>query len=674
VKAKLPKFRLPDDNFVVQDSLFSLADSSDSDFPPIYRDKAGVLAILKDPVAQQGIGLDLEFNPTSGRPSILGVSNRKATSGVPWDSSLAREVVETATRLQTPIVGHSVIGADRPILEGALGIETPLALWDDTMIRHYLCNPFLTKTPSKEEDDSDGDSGAAGYLNLWTMASLYTDLPQWKRCRGKACSGPCPLHQPFDYCAVDSWAGLESKFGTAAEMAQKGIPESLFWDLSVLTEITHKMETRGIKVDTAYVAELEKNFEAHKLEIFPLDDAGEFSPFNPRSPKQVIEYFKGKGIVLAETDKKAVKKALEKECKRRSIDFAGLAEAVELPEELDALYRLFEFKDAGKGLTSWFNERYLDKDGLIHARFLPTGTSMGRLASSRPNLQNVPARGFGSRVRKAIIPRDRSLHLVKADYSQLEFRKMLHSAGFDPRDLKSDPFAGLVDRSNGQMKPAAEFLHGAERDVAKSLVHAYDYLEGVTVLKPRDLEKRKKEIDDGALLVYRDWEYAGGLVGFTGGNLAERLFGNKTWESRKKALALQELVTAEFPMLRQLHRKIFREIEEKKGVQLQTGRFLPLDGSPEDNAKMGAAVHGQGGGAEHVIGVMLRYYQELGGVYPVLQVHDELVFEIPAEWTEQQARDFIYPMTEETHRMPGFVCPVKAKRGLNWKEMEEFSI
>jgi DNA polymerase I-like protein with 3'-5' exonuclease and polymerase domains len=139
-------------------------------------------------------------------------------------------------------------------------------------------------------------------------------------------------------------------------------------------------------------------------------------------------------------------------------------------------------------------------------------------------------------------------------------------------------------------------------------------------------------------------------------------------------LALQELVTAEFPMLRQLHRKIFREIEEKKGVQLQTGRFLPLDGSPEDNAKMGAAVHGQGGGAEHVIGVMLRYYQELGGVYPISQIHDELLFEIPAEWTEQQARDFIYPMTEETRRMPGFVCPVKAKRGLNWKEMEEFSI
>jgi DNA polymerase I-like protein with 3'-5' exonuclease and polymerase domains len=80
---------------------------------------------------------------------------------------------------------------------------------------------------------------------------------------------------------------------------------------------------------------------------------------------------------------------------------------------------LYDYKAAGKGLKAWFDDRYFHDDGLMHPRFIPTGTSMGRLSSADPNFQNIPRIGFGKRVRKAIVPRDPSLKLTKADKSQL---------------------------------------------------------------------------------------------------------------------------------------------------------------------------------------------------------------------------------------------------------------
>lgn len=681
--SRKPRFQNVDDPHLIQQNLFlppSVTEQKDF-FPRIVRDDEGIREILRHP--EDGLGLDLEFNPSTGKPSILGVSNRHVTGAVRWNAQLAREVVEVAEKAGVEIVGHSVVGADRPILEGALGIKTPLTLWDDTLIRFYLCNPDFCKTPGKDEDEDD--SGAMGFMGLWTMGSLYTDLPAWKTCRGKACEGPCPLHDAFGYCAIDSWAGLESKFGTAAEMAEKKIPESLHRDLMELSEVTYLMEKQGVKVDTDYVQNLEAIFEADKLKIFPQED-GEYVHFNPRSPAQVQAFFSKHNIDADKTDKKAVRKVLEKEIRLRKLDGAWilpdkddrdvdeiLKVAGGLPEPVASVYRLYKYKDSGKGLKSWFDDRYISNKGFTNPRFIVPGTSMGRLASSKPNYHNIPSRGFGKRVRQAIVPRDTDLTLVAADYSQLEFRRMLYSAGYDLRDLKKDPFIGLVGRSNGQMKPAAEFNHSDERFISKSIVHAFDYFEGIQVLYGKDLDRRKKEIEMGALKVYlkkydgrlkQDWEYRGGVVCFTGANLAERLYGNKTYDSRVKALALQELMVDEYPMLRDLHWKILKEIEDRKGVQLQTGRFLPLYGSPEDDAKMGAAMHGQGGGADYVQGIMLRYWREQQAV-PLLQIHDDLTWELPAAWTDKQVKDFLWLMSQDDPRMPGFSCPMKAKRGYN---------
>jgi hypothetical protein len=214
-----------------------------------------------------------------------------------------------------------------------------------------------------------------------------------------------------------------------------------------------------------------------------------------------------------------------------------------------------------------------------------------------------------------------------------------------------------------------------------------DYLEGFTVFSPSDLMRPKilKEIKMGAIRIYwkkynpeieKDWEYGGGIVGFTGGNLAQRFFGDKSPENRAKALSIQEdLYFKKFPMIRTWHRKILEESEAQGFVRFESGRFLRLYGSPRDNAKMTAAAKGQGFGADHVQAIMIAMKRNYGRV-PALQVHDSLLFGIPKCYTDKQAAEHVAPMFEESGiRFPLFKAPGSAKypggcqRGVSYGEL-----
>lgn len=183
-------------------------------------------------------------------------------------------------------------------------------------------------------------------------------------------------------------------------------------------------------------------------------------------------------------------------------------------------------------------------------------------------------------------------------------------------------------------------------------------------------------IKAGALRIYEEWQFRGGVVAFTGANLAERMFGDKSWENRKKALQIQEDVYfANFPMLRtEFHQKLTKEIDQSRMIVSKTGRFLNLYGEPEEDAKHAAAFLGQGTSADFVQEIMLDYYRAFkqGDSFslPVLQVHDELDFELPRAWSKKEYGDFVRPMIRESTRLPGFICPIKAKIGENWNEGE----
>ncbi len=645
-------------------------------YPNVVRNSPGSFVPERD-----WVSVDFEFpwgRPLS--PTITGLSSGGfAHSGYHNDRWV--KLLDDLDRGGVTWLGHNALTTEKKILEHELGREIPLDRMDDTMVAHYLCNAELCKGVSKGEEGEDGDEQefskdkrGQGHMDLWSMSSLYTELPQWKQCRGLPNEGPCPTHDPLGYNGLDALAVDTAWPRLVSEMAAKQIPWDLYERSKRLILLTDAMETQGIRADREKIAALEKEFNERKDNLFPqkwvpaYGKKGQLlknpiqvwdAPFNPRSPKAVMDWFGGRNVHLESTDKETVKQALE-----------NLSDSSD-PLVRDLLTNLFDYKDAGKGLGPWFDERYFHNDNLLHPRFIGVGgTSMGRLASSNPNFQNIPARGFGKNVRRVIIPRDPSLKLIKADKSQLELRICLWYAGVEPP--RDDAFTWLVKEGNGEFERAAELVGGGKtpRDITKSVSHGGNYGEGLKILYARDLDspRTKQLIERGALLVVRDWHYAGGVVGFTGVNLAERLFGSASWENRAKALAIQEIYFKRFRAIRSWQQRV-SEQAELGYTRTASGRYLRLLGTPEDRLKAAFAMHGQGGGAEDVIDAMLRYGAE--GFTPLIQVHDELVFECDRGWSDTKVLDFFRIFSAPSETLTDFSCPVKVSVGENWLDMTE---
>lgn len=683
------------------------------EFPPIYRTEQGFYETLKEGIETGKLGLDLEFSPTTGTPTIIGIASASSCSGLSWTDDLCRNVLQTTSKL----IAYAGLTADKPIIEKRLNIATPLSRWDDPMIKHYLCNAHMTGGSSTDEDADD--PSALGLMNLWTAASIATTLSQWKRCFngstwnnriGPDCHRPCPVHNEEAYCALDAYAGLKVDNYYDLELATKQIPTSLYTRLKDVSVYCEKMQAHGVKIDTALVATMEKQIKDKKFGLFPFEIRQKIGkkgqvlksvekvftgPFNPASPKAVIEYFGSNGIDLrdrfgkASKDKTTVRKALEKSLKKLGILYSvdnksgeltlvDLDDEYVLPEVIDNLYKVDQVSRAGKGLKSWFDARYVDDNNFVHARFNPLGTLTGRLSSSGPNFQNIPARGFGALVRRVVIPRYPDRCIIKADYSSLEFRVCLWYAGY-AGVITSTVFEELAEASQGLFQSAASRGAMTSRDVAKSVVHATNYLEGIQLKPGRELEtdKTKKAIDVGALYACDGnngrplWEFRGKIVCFTGGNLSERLFGDRSYENRAKALKIQEIYHNVYPMIRQWHMKVSAEIENSSYSRTASGRYLELNASDEDELKSAIATRGQGGGADYMQEAMLNL--DALGEIASMNIHDELTFDDkPMSWSDKQCWEFMWePMTRPSKILTGFVCPVVVKRGLNWKDTVE---
>jgi DNA polymerase I-like protein with 3'-5' exonuclease and polymerase domains len=644
-------------------------------YPELVRNDIGAF-VRKTPY----VSVDFEFNPKWPLiPTETGISAGH-TPHTAVHSAEARRVLDRLDREGVTWVGHNALTTERQILEAELGRAIPLERMEDTMILHYCANAHLCKGAAKDEDEQD--PRGQGFMDLWSMSSLYTDLPQWKRCRGSRCAGPCPVHDHLGYNGVDAYAVDVAYPSIIADLATKGVSRAYIDHVKRTVTICDKMSAKGIKVDRPLVRSLEREMFERKDKLFPSSLQPAFgkpnkkfpegrplknpvlvwdAPFNPRASAAVKEWFNSRGVNLESTEKEEIKKHWDR------------FEEDPNNEVYVWLDRLYEFKSEGKGLGPWFDDRYFHADGLMHPRFNATGTSTGRLASSNPNFQNIPARGFGKNVRRVVVPRDPSLIIAEADKSQLELRMCLYHAGMlDLLPPKEDAFTWMVKEGNGIFEMAAEMRGGGKtaRDQSKRVSHASDYGEGIKVLFGRDLDSsyNKRLIEAGALIVHRDWEFMGGVVAFTGSNLAQEFFGSTSWENRKKALEIQEAYFNRFAPIRTWQRRVSRQAQEGY-IKAPDGSYLQLHGSPEDKLKIAFAKLGQGCGATDVQESMIRYDEQ--GYTPLIQVHDSLAFEFDRTVSNDYLLQFFSIMSAESKFMPGFRCPVKVKRGDNWLDMEE---
>lgn len=537
--------------------------------PTVLRYPSAIDALEPTPY----LGWDWEWSIRTGTPTILGVSDGKTTVSVSHDAGFPRLLSLLERYPQTVLVGHNVLQADLQVA-ASLGWHINPKQVEDTIIRHWLLNLHLCKN-SKKADDGEGERRGRGWMNLWAFCSLYTDAPNWKSCTDEELcleeKRPCPEHDVWGYNGSDAYWPVVA-LPKALQLSKLRGVDKLYPLHREVSLVLAKMTQDGLRVDVPYVDDLRQEFLQRKQEYWNKETGRGLLPFNPDSPKQIQVYFKSKGIELEDTFEETI---------------AAAAETYDLPE----LDMLVEQKELGDGPDRWFAPRewsykhnewegYVDDSGYIHPSFA-FFTSSARLVSSNPNCQNISVRRaeVGSKIRRCVIAPE-GYWLYESDLSNAENRIFLHLAGYEIPNIDLHKWVrdtiGLTDDMPFAQKFAKEGK-SASREASKSLTHGADYGEGLSLISREDLRKPSmlREIAVGARVVFRDWTFLDGnreyIVSFTGANLAERAFGNRSYESRKLALEAQEKYFARFPKIRDLQRRITKQIEKERCVRPPNG-------------------------------------------------------------------------------------------------------
>ncbi len=360
-----------------------------------------------------------------------------------------------------------------------------------------------------------------------------------------------------------------------------------------LTIVLAKMEHTGVAIDCEYLKELsaymtEKLAELEDL-IYQL--AGE--PFNINSPKQVAE------ILFDKLELKTKKK------KSRSTSAEVLEELAQEYEICDYILQHRKFAKLKSTYTDVLPTLISKRDGRIHTTYNQALTVTGRLSSSNPNLQNIPIRTEeGNKIRSAFCAMDKENSLIlSADYSQIELRLLAHvsgdehlihafSTGEDIHTMTAAKVFGVdLNEVTKEMRRRAKAVnfgivygqskYGLARNLGISNNEAQEFIDKYFETYPRVKEYMNYEID---------------FVNKHG--YVETIFG------RKRYLA-SELASSNFQI---------REFAQRAAIN------QPLQGTAADLIKM----------------AMIRVDKEIEGLKSkmIMQVHDELIFEVPKDELE----------------------------------------
>ena len=400
-----------------------------------------------------------------------------------------------------------------------------------------------------------------------------------------------------------------------------------------LIPVLARMEMAGVKVDRQTLSRMSSAF-AQKMagleaEIHEL--AGR--SFNVGSPKQLGEIMFDE-LSLTLPDGKAPKKGKAGAYSTGADILEDMATIHDLPR------RILDWRQVSKLKSTYTDalQEHIDPDtGRVHTSYSIAGANTGRLASTDPNLQNIPVRSEeGRRIREAFVAEDGKL-LVSLDYSQIELRILAHIAGIE------------------ELKQA--FRDGVD-------IHALTASEmfGVPLdeMTP-DIRRQAKAINFGV------------IYGISGFGLARNLR-----IPREEAQGFIDRYFERFPGIRDYMDETIKFAKENGHVQTLFGRKIH---TPEINAKgpgAGFARRGainapiQGTAADIIRRAMIRMDDAIAGqpATMLLQVHDELIFEV-----EEGAETALIDTAREV--MEGAADPavrlsvrldVDAGRGKSWAE------
>ena len=406
---------------------------------------------------------------------------------------------------------------------------------------------------------------------------------------------------------------------------------NLFMDIEMpLIQVLADMELNGIKLDLKVLNELSKDLEKRLIKL--IEDIYDISgcQFNINSPKQLRDVLFEK-LKLPVIKKGKTGPSTDEEVLR------SLASSHKLPALLLQYRQLMKLKST---YVDTLPELVDPKTGKVHTSFNQTATETGRLSSSNPNLQNIPVKtDIGRQIRRAIIISDKENYLLSCDYSQIELRILAHIC-------KDDNLISAFKEDKDIHKTSASLIFGLGedditdemREVAKRVNFGIVY--GLTSYGlSRDLDITQDEaqtfIDTYFLRYPKVKEYMQEQV-----TKAEKDGFVTTILCRRRYI----------PEINHKNQAI-RQFAQRKAIN------TPIQGSASDLIKLA------------MIKIQDQIKQMNLKAKMILQIHDELLFDVP----NKEINDFSALVKDKMENVLKLDVPIKVviKKGKNWLEMKE---
>lgn len=486
----------------------------------------------------------------------------------------------------------------------------------DTMLAHYLINPDMRHNM---------DVLAETYLN-YTPVSI-TELIG-KKGKNQLSMREVPVKDQTEYAVEDADITWQLKEHFEKELEEAGT-RKLFDEIEIpLLRVLAAMEIEGINLNTSFLNDLSKALDTDitRLTSEIYEAAGE--EFNIGSPKQL-------GVILFEK-----MKLVEKPKKTKTGQYSTAEDVLSyLAKDHKIIQNVLDYRGLSKLKSTYVDAlpEQVAVDGRVHTDYMQTVAATGRLSSNNPNLQNIPIRTErGREVRKAFIPRDENHTLLAADYSQIELR--------------------IIAALSEEETMIKAFQDGEDIHASTAAKVFNIPLEEVT----REQRSNAKTVNFGII-------YGVSAFGLS----------NQTDLSRSEAKELIETYYKTYPKLRNYMSDQVDFARENGYVKTVLDRRRYLKNINSANAIVrGAAERNavntpiQGSAADIIKIAMINIYEKLENsnykMKMLLQVHDELVFDVPNEELDAM-KSLIQQEMENAFKM---TVPLDVEVGLgqNWLE------
>ncbi len=500
----------------------------------------------------------------------------------------------------------------------------------DSMLASYILNPDTSHNLSDL---------SLKYLGLTTKS--YLDLVP----KGKTIAD-IDIPTVADYCGMDVYTTFQLVGKLRGELEQIPALYKLLVEVEQPLEVVlAEMEYQGIRINTDYLKELSKQLETDlaKFEQQVYDIAGD--KFNLGSPKQLSQILFEK-LKLSTKHSRKIQTGYSTDAatleRLREVDETGIIDAIIEYRTLSKLKSTYV--DALPALVRPDTQR-------IHTDFNQAATSTGRLSSSNPNLQNIPIRtAFSRQIRKAFIPEPGWL-MVAADYSQIELRILAH--------LSQEPVLVEAYQKNEDIHTVTARLMFEKEDITS------------------DERRVAKTINFGVI-------YGMGSLRFSRSTGVDKSLANEFikrfnkrypkvfeyLEGLKKQAIIQGYVETILGRRRyfEFTSNSLRQLKGSNPEDVDLSKLKNLGNFDAGLLRSAANAPIQGSSADIIKIAMVRLHDILQNYQArlLLQVHDELVFEVPRqEWEELQPQ--IKSVMENAVEL-SVPLLVDARAGENWME------